>query len=143
MKKLVSFFALALFLSMGSSYAQGWTSLGNFPDDNFMGNTGGHGVAVDPDGKVWCIFYGATDSVVDVNDGTTKTCRAVYVFNADGSPAAFSPIKTIAIGGVTDTLYNSNRGLKADNNGNILYAAFDVLYRINYQTGEGMDKVQP
>jgi hypothetical protein len=81
--------------------------------------------------------------VVDVNSGLTKTCRAVYVFNADGTPTAYSPIKTITVGGVTDTLYNSNRGLKTDNNGNILYAAFDVLYRINYQTGEGMGKVQP
>ncbi len=141
MKKLISLFALVLFLAMGNSYAQGWTHLGNFPNDSFMGNTGGHGVAVDPDGKVWCIFYGTTDSIF--NGTTWPKIRVIYVFNADGTPASFSPIKTITIGGVTDTLFNSNRGLKTDNNGNILYAAFDKLYRINYQTGEGIDAVQP
>lgn len=92
MKKLVSFFALVPFISMGSTYAQGWTHLGNFPDDNFMGNTGGHGVAVDPDGKVWCMFYGPTDSIF--NGTSMVTCRAVYVFNPDGTPASFSPIKS-------------------------------------------------
>ena len=141
MKRLVSLFALILFISMGSAYSQGWTHLGNFPNDSFMGNTGGHGVAVDPDGKIWCMFYGATDSIF--NGTSYATCRAVYVFNADGTPASFSPIKTVTVGGVTDTLYNSNRGLKADNNGNILVSSFDVVYRINYLTGEGMSKAQP
>ncbi len=144
MKKLISFlFALVLFFAMGTAYSQGWTHLGNFPNDTFMGNTGGHGVAVDPDGKVWCIFYGTTDSVFDVHSGVKKLVRAIYVFNADGTPASFSPIKTITVGGVTDTLFNSNRGIRTDNNGNILYCPFDAMYRINYQTGEGMNKVQP
>lgn len=143
MKKLLSILALVVIAAMGSTFAQGWTPMGNFPNDLFTGNTGGHGVAVDPDGKVWCMFFGATDSVVDVNSGLTRVCRAIYVFNADGTPTAFSPIKTVTVGGVTDTLYNSNRGLKADNNGNILVSSFDILYRLNYQTGEGMARVQP
>ncbi|OGU98862.1 MAG: hypothetical protein A2455_02325, partial [Ignavibacteria bacterium RIFOXYC2_FULL_35_16] len=127
----------------GTIYSQGWTNLGNFPDSLFKGNSGGHGIAVDPDGKIWFGFYGTTDSVFDAFTATWKPVRVIHVFNADGTPASFSPIKTITVGGVTDTLFNSFRGMRADNNGNILYSSFDVLYRINYQTGEGMAKVQP
>jgi hypothetical protein len=140
MKKLISLFAIVLFVAMGSAYAQGWTYLGAFPDDNFKGSTGGHGVAVDPDGKVWCEFYGTTDSLF--NGTAWQKCRAIYVFNADGTPVSFSPIKTVTVNGVTDTLWNSNRGMREDNNGNILIASFDVVYRLNYLTGEGMGKIQ-
>lgn len=144
MKKLISFlFALVLFFAMGTAYSQGWTHLGNFPNDTFMGNTGGHGVAVDPDGKVWITPYGKNDSVFVASTSTWATCRAIYVFNADGSPASFSPIRTITVSGVTDTLWNSSLGLREDNNGNILHSTYDALYRINYQTGEGMNKIQP
>lgn len=143
MKKMILLLALVLVIALGKAYSQGWTKVGNFPNDSFMGSTGGHGVAVDPDGKVWCMFYGNTDSVFVASTSSWKACRAVYVFNADGTPASFSPIKTITVSGVTDTLYNSNRGLRADNNGNILVSSYDVLYRINYQTGNGMAKVQP
>ena len=144
MKKLISLFAIVLFLGMGSTYAQ-WTFEGNFPNDSFMfpTTTGGHGVAVDPDGKVWCQFYGTSDSVFDANSNTWKKTRALYVFNADGTPASFSPIKTVTIGGVTDTLYNSGRGLRADGNGNILASHFDEIFQIDYLTGEGMAKIQP
>ena len=140
MKKLISLLALVLFVAMGSTYAQGSTYSGPLPDATFMGSTGGHGVAVDPDGKVWCEFYGATEKIFNGTD--TVNTRAVYVFNADGTPAPFSPITTVTVGGVTDTLFNSNRGMREDNNGNILVASFDIIYRLNYLTGEGMGKVQ-
>ncbi len=140
MKKLISLFAIVLFIAGGSAFAQGWTYLGAFPNDTFKGSTGGHGVAVDPDGKVWCEFYGNTETIF--NGTTDAPCRAIYVFNADGSPASFSPIKTVTVNGVTDTLWNSNRGMREDNNGNILIASFDVIYRLNYMTGEGMSKIE-
>jgi hypothetical protein len=145
MKKIFSLITVMVLVFFGTIYSQGWTSMGAFPDASFMraGSLGGHGVAVDPDGKVWCQFYGATDSVFDSFTGTWKLTRVLYVFNADGTPASFSPIKTVTVGGVTDTLYNSARGLRADKDGNILASHFDVLYRINYKTGEGMGKVQP
>jgi hypothetical protein len=144
MKKLISFFVLVFFLALGTTYAQ-WTFEGNFPNDTFLfpTSTGGHGVAVDPDGKVWLQHYGNTDSVFDANSSTWKVCRALYVYNADGTEASFSPIKTVTIGGVTDTLYNSARGLRADADGNILASHYDEIFRINYQTGEGMGKIQP
>ena len=143
MKKFFSLIIFMVLVFFGTIYSQGWTNLGNFPDSLFKGNSGGHGIAVDPDGKIWFGFYGTTDSVFDAFTATWKPVRVIHVFNADGTPASFSPIKTITVGGVTDTLFNSFRGMRADNNGNILYSSFDVLYRINYQTGEGMAKVQP
>ncbi len=143
MLKTLSLTSIFVIISFFNVYSQNWVYSGNFPNDDFKGDVGGHGVAVDPDGKVWCTFYGATDSVFDVSQNVFRPTRAIYVFNADGSPTAFSPIKTVTVGGVTDTLYGSNRGLRTDHNGNILVSSFDILYRINYQTGEGMAKVQP
>jgi hypothetical protein len=141
MKKLISLFALVLFVSLGMVYAQGWTHLENFPNDTYFGNTGGHGVAVDPDGKVWSTPWGTTDSIF--NGTIYQKIRVINVFNPDGSPASFSPIKTLTVGGVTDTLFNSSIGLREDKDGNILHYTYDALYRINYQTGEGMNKMQP
>ena len=143
MKKIFSLITFMVLVFFGTIYSQGWTNLGNFPDSLLKGNSGGHGIAVDPDGKVWFGFYGATDSIFVPDSGKMKTVRAIHVFNPDGTPASFSPIKSITIGGVTDYLYNSFRGMKADNNGNILYSSYDILYRIDYKTGEGMAKVQP
>ena len=143
MKKIFSLVTFMVLVFFGTIYSQGWTPLGAFPDTTFKGNTGGHGVAVDPDGKVWCTFYGTTNSVFDAFQNIYRKIRVIHVFNTDGTPASFSPIKTITVGGVTDTLYNSSLGLRADNNGNILHYTYDALYRINYQTGAGMNKVQP
>jgi hypothetical protein len=74
---------------------------------------------------------------------------AIRVFNADGSLADIDPIVQITTGGgfVVDTLYGSvisnPRGLRADHNGNILSVwGNGFMYRTNYQTGEGMDKVE-
>lgn len=53
---------LSIIISI-SIFAQDWTYFGAFPNSTFMGNTGGTGVAVDPDGKVWCMFYGATSRI--------------------------------------------------------------------------------
>ncbi|MDZ7309224.1 MAG: hypothetical protein ONB49_19505, partial [candidate division KSB1 bacterium] len=141
MSKWLSALVVVLALAATSSQAQ-WKFAGNFPNDNFKGSSGGHGIAVDPDGKVWVQFFGVSDSITTAA-GTKRATRAIYVFNPDGSPAPFSPIKTLTIGSVTDTLFNSARGLRTDHEGNILAAHFDALYRINYKTGAGMAKVVP
>ena len=140
MKRIfATIFVFALMLST-TAFSQGWTYQGYFPDStNAKGNTGAHGVAVSPDGTVWMQFYGATDSVLQA-DGTYGHTRAVYSYNADGTQK-FAPIKTVTVGGVTDTLWNSFRGMRADNNGNILFASYNTLYRLDYKTGEGMDKL--
>ncbi len=148
MSKFFTTLCLLLALTATASQAQlsYWKYAGSFPNDNFKVNSGGHGLAVDPDGKVWFQAFGATDSVVTPG-GQKLPTRVVYVFNPDGTPASFSPIKTITVNGVTDTMTTppniSNRGLRADHQGNILVASFDRLYRLNYKTGEGMNKVIP
>lgn len=125
-----------------------------------------HGIAVDPDGKVWMQPWGPTDSVqVAALDDSWQPVRVLYVFNADGTEADFSPIKFVNLpGGETDTLggrvvvdgsgvkswySQAGVGLRADHNGNILVSAdgspgveeeSGLIYRLNYKTGEGMDK---
>lgn len=143
MSKLVTSFFVVVALVAGSVQAQNfWKFAGNFPNDDFKGNTGGHGVAVDPDGKIWFHFYGATDSITTAAGNKVPT-RVIHVFNPDGSPAPFSPIKTITVGGETDTLFNSSRGMRADQDGNILVVQFDEVFRFDYKTGAGLGKMQP
>ncbi len=119
-----------------------WTFVKVFPDSTYAKGTGGHGIAVDPEGKVWFQFFGATDSV-DTGGGVFASTRVIHAFHPDGTPASFSPIKIVNYGTGTDTLTNSNRGLRADHEGNILASSFDRLYRINYMTGAGMAMVEP
>lgn len=106
-------------------------------DWKYLGNVGTtyqpHGVQVAPDGKIWVANYGKTKDTLG-----TKALSSIFVFNADGTHASFSPIKSLTIGGVTDTLVNAARGISMDVDGNMLYCAFDKLYRVNYKTGAGM-----
>lgn len=107
-----------------------------------------HGIAVDPDGKIWVQMWGTTSTEVAPGD-TVSGFYPIYVFNPDGSQTDFSPIFQITSGGgfIVDTLYASvignPRGLRADNDGNILAVwGSGQMFRINYQTGEGMNKVE-
>ena len=139
MKKLALVSLFALF-AVTTAFSQYWTPLGNFPDDDFI-KTSGHGIAVDPDGKVWWQSYYDTDSV-ETSPGVYTTTCPIYVFYPDGSPASFSPIN-ILTGSVTDTLFDTGRGLKTDPDGNIVAGTYGSYYRINYQTGEGISKITP
>lgn len=119
-----------------------WVNTGAWPDTSLKGQL--HGIAVDPAGKVWVGNFsperflppggGANDSV---------TANLIRVYNPNGTPASFSPIWRIVGPGFNDTLKNSNmRGMRADHNGNILMVfGNQIMYRVNYQTGEGMKKV--
>ena len=122
-------------------------------DEALVGS--GHGVAVDPDGKIWFQPFSATDSVqVPDLDNTWQDVRVIYIFNPDGTMNDMSPLKFIDFGGgVVDTLGGlieldsnlekvwegkSGRGLRADYDGNILIAAFNFIYKVDYQTGMGL-----
>lgn len=100
---------------------------------------GSHGIAVDPEGKIWVAPFDATDTLT-IGSGTNQRRREVFVFRPDGSPAPFSPIKVI----LDDSLHNNNsgRGLASDHQGNILYSNFNRVFRINYRTGVGINKVE-
>lgn len=101
---------------------------------------GSHGIAVDPEGKIWVAPYDPTDTLT-IGSGTNQRRREIFVFQPNGTRASFSPIKVI----LGDSLNNNNsgRGISTDHQGNILYASFNRIFRINYKTGVGINKVDP
>ncbi|MHB8337454.1 MAG: T9SS type A sorting domain-containing protein [Ignavibacteriaceae bacterium] len=145
MKKFVSFLFLLTLALSATAFSQGWSFQGYFPDSTFQGSynksfgTGVHAIAVAPDGNVWFGYINATDSILS-GTNTYSAVRDIFVYKPDGTPASFSPIKIISGNGITDTMYNSTRGARADQNGNILWSSYNILYRVNYQTGAGMNK---
>lgn len=141
--KRVTYLMLALFLMAGISKAQ-WEYQGVFPPanpDTVKGST--HGLAVDPDGKVWVGNYFADEKIVN-GAGDTVNVHSIKVFNADGTEADFSPITWLQIGAfVKDTLWGSIRGMRADNEGNILVVTSKPykMYKIDYKNGQGLNSV--
>ena len=137
MKKL--FTLLAVVALFASTINAQWTNQGAFPDTSYVGGT--HGIAVDPDGKIWVASYYAD---VFWSDDSIKL-SGIVVLNADGTEADFSPIGAVATGGgfVVDTLNGHCRGLGVDSEGNILYVQTgdSKMLKINYLTGEGMARV--
>lgn len=123
------------------TFAQ-WVNQGAWPDTSLKGQL--HGIAVDPAGKVWVGNFGA-ERYLPPGGGPTDsvTVNLIRVYNADGTPASFSPIWRIVGAGINDTLKGTNmRGMRPDHQGNILVVFGNQnMYRINYQTGEGMKKV--
>jgi len=113
-----------------------------FPDTNFKGSLAGHGVVVDPEGKIWMHKYSVNDSVKQAN-GTYVKVSPLFVFLPNGTQASFSPIKIVTVGGKADTMVNNGRGLDKDEKGNILASYLDKIYRINYKTGAGMGATIP
>ncbi len=111
-----------------------WTEPGTIITNSY----GAHGVAVDPSGNIWFGMYNyPSDSLVTATD--TVYFWGPRVFSPDGVELAMSPIKTLTIDGVTDTMYSSCRGMATDTDGNIILSVAGKMYRINYQTGEGMN----
>jgi len=139
MKKGLRLTLMLFLFFIVTNYAQ-WSNQGAWPDANVRGQL--HGVAVDPDGKVWAGNF-SPEKYLPAGGVDTVTANLIRVYNPDGSEASFSPIWKIVGAGINDTLKGSNvRGMRADNNGNILIVFGNQnMYRINYQTGAGMNKV--
>ncbi len=151
-KKLSLLFVMFLFAA--TTFAQ-WNNVGGTwafaPEgiDTIRGSV--QGMACDPDGNVWVLMYGSS-TVVNADKDTLTGIIAIYVYKPDGTQTNFSPIWNVTTGGgfVVDTLNSgtvgTGRGLRADNDGNMLamYSGGNggIMYRINYQTGEGMNKVE-
>ena len=119
-------------------------------------STDPHGVVIDAEGKIWVAMHSGygpdqTGSIDFSNAaGDTLHYKPLYCFNADGTPASFSPITMFTFpDGSKDTLYGesvangSGKGIGLDNDGNILYTAFSTVYLINYQTGAGLARFIP
>jgi len=132
------FTVLAIVLVFAPSIFAQWTYEGAWPDTSLKNGT--HGIAVDPDGKVWVSSYFQESWVTPDND--TIPTSPIFVFNADGTPADFSPIYTVATGGgfVLDTLNGHCRGLGVDKDSNILYvqSGTSKMFKVDYKTGEGL-----
>jgi hypothetical protein len=131
--------------------ADQWQFIKAFPDTSVTQGNTVHGLAVDPDGKLWVQFWNPMpgDSVQEAN-GIKTPVRAVYIFDKNGNNVSFSPINILTGAGIHDTLFVTptnravtNRGLARDHQGNILASVFDALYRIDYKTGTVLKKVQP
>ena len=143
MKRVATALLALLVLTAGQSLAgQKWQFIKTFvpPGIKTSGN-GWHGVAVAKDGRVWAIPYDVSDSVYDAINHRTIKVRCIYILSATGT--VVDTVKIIKVGAVSDTLVNSSRGIGTDNQGNILYSAFDAVYDINYTTKAGLHKVQP
>jgi len=144
MKKIFTLMALLALVSFGSIYSQSWVNAGAFPPVNPNKFTGPHAIAVDPDGKVWIgSYYDVAGDTIFNGTKYVKT-RAIHVYNPDGSEVSFSPILTITVGGVTDSLVGmTNRGMRVNKDGNIIAGTFDRIHIIDYKTGQGLAKVIP
>jgi len=148
-----SLFTVLLTLLLASlAFAQdSWLGQGAFPADSSENQV--HGIAVDPDGKIWVQSYYAyaRDTIFVPKKNAQTAVRALHIFNPDGSQAAFSPMFFVTTGATTDTLggatinnawsANTGRGLKMAHDGHILATYFGTVFKINYQTGEGIGKV--
>ena len=87
-----------------------------------------HGIAVDPEGKIWYASY-------DTSSG------GIHVRNSDGT--FVDSIKQLVIGGETHNIKGGCCGMTTDQNGNILAVMNKTsLYRINYTDRSGMDYVK-
>lgn len=139
MKQKLLFSLVAVLLLTVTGYSQ-WVNSGAWPDGSLLGQL--HGIAVDPDGKVWLGNFNP-EKYLPSGSTDTVTANLIRVFNPDGTPASFSPVWRVVGNGINDTLKGSNvRGMRADHNGNIIITLGNQrMYRVNYQNGEGMSKV--
>ncbi len=145
MKKTISIL-ISLFFMATVLTAQSWQFDKVFLELNApqSNSTGFHGIAVDPDGNIWMAIYGdlAEELLIDGTD-TTRT-RPIYVMDSNGNHLPFSPLYMLEYpNSSVDTLVDNPRGLNTDKDGNILYTAYNTIYRIDYKTGKGLNKYSP
>jgi hypothetical protein len=133
MKKLIVILAAICLLGSIGLAQTAWTY-----DSDFVEGTQPHGLVVDNAGWIWYGWYGYSDTLGMPAD--TIPIAPIYVVDAAGNPAPFSPIRTVTVDGVTDTMDSYCRGLSVDNNGDIIFVGNQVMYRISATTGEGMAK---
>ena len=142
MKKIFTLITLMVLVLFSTGYSQ-WVYSGGFPTETFASNNpGGHGVAVDPDGKIWIgNYYNVTGDTI-FNGTAWVGTRAIHVYNPNGTEVSFSPILTMTVGGVTDSMLGyTNRGMRTAQDGNILVSNGNRVHKINYQTGLAMATV--
>ena len=105
--------------------------------EDFVEITQPHGVLVDNDGNIWVQPYAQRDTVV-ITSTDTVIVSALHVYDSNGTEIALYWTGNLPGIGL-DTLNYTGRGIAKDNNGNILVSN-GYLYRVNYQTGEFMNR---
>jgi len=139
MKQLLLIF-LSILLLVSVSSAQDWAFDSVLWDYGLpvSNSYGMHGVTVDPNGNIWFGMHNlATDSLINPGVDTTIV-YGVRVCDPSGTELSFSPVEYLPA--LNDTLLSSCKGMATDLNGNIILSVSGYVYRINYQTGEGMNK---
>ncbi len=140
MKHLVTAL-IALTMMVPARALSGWDFVKVFPDTATSYAVGLHGIAVDPDGKIW-VGPAGTSAADSLSNGVRTA--AIRVYNPDGSEASISPIKVIDTPGASDTLTSLCRGMRTAPDGNIVYVGVGgFVFKIDYQTGLGIQKVNP
>jgi hypothetical protein len=156
--KLFALLGLLLIPAMASAQWEQDTSFKAVGTDIFFEN---HGVAVDGEDRVWIMpYYWTNETMIAQRDlgadgiPDTVVTGAIYVYNADGTPADFSPLIDVEYADGTtpaDTLYRrwngesyeamSGRGIESDMDGNIIISSFDRLIKVDYKTVKAVAKV--
>jgi hypothetical protein len=142
MRVILTILVLTMLVAAVATAQLQWNYAGPFPNETLRGTSGAHGLATDPEGKIWVQFFGNSDSIF--NGTNFVPCKAIYAFYPDGTQPIWSPIRVLDGPGFTDTMHTGaydGRGLRRDHQGNILASVQNKLYRINYQTGAGMNKI--
>lgn len=114
----------------------------SFLQDSLVYNGGIHGLAVDGEDKIWVQPWSHTETITD-DDGEEVTTYPIYIYEEpDGEHVDYSPIHVLSYEDEHDTLSagGRNRGLATDHEGNILASLGSVLYRIDSQTGDVLNK---
>lgn len=125
MQTKITCFILILMLYAGASRAQDSYQFLQTIDETVVG---GHGLAVDTEGKIW--YAGHDDSL------------GIRCLNPDLTPASFSPIMEVTIDGQTYITAKNCKGMNVDHEGNIVVVMQSVeLFRINYKDGTVMNHV--
>lgn len=146
LKKVTLLFAVVLMLT-SVSLAQ-WANQGQWPTTAPFTKGQNHSMAVDPEGKVWVGRYAGVAKYSPAPGDTLKrSVYLIYVFKPDGSQASFSPIWKLTTSTFTDTLFTTNRGMRVNTDGNIIFLTGssptpNYMYMVDYKTGAAKKRVQ-
>lgn len=160
MKKITAVICVGALLFAGMAMGQAWEFDRILYDQGIPINDGYgiHGVVVAPDGNIWICMNGAFHTERYPDDWflyganqDTAYYRPLYILDpTTGEHVSFSPLKVLIFSdGTHDTLHTlspingSGKGISLDNDGNILLTSWSTVYRINYQTGAGMNRFTP